>query len=64
MQGMRVAIGVGRKSAREDDVLSLGSASGSGVGSEGSQGGSWSGGSSPVRVGIEGDGRGGFGGRV
>ncbi|KOS44267.1 hypothetical protein ACN38_g4808 [Penicillium nordicum] len=63
VQGMRVAIGAGRKNAREDDVLSLGSASGSGVGSEGSLGGSWSGGSSPLRVGIEGDGRGGFGGR-
>ncbi|KAJ5955577.1 hypothetical protein N7501_009856 [Penicillium viridicatum] len=43
VQGMRVAIGVGRKAAREDDVLSLGSASGSGAGSDGSQGGSWSG---------------------
>ncbi|CRL27797.1 unnamed protein product [Penicillium camemberti] len=63
VQGMRVAIGAGRKPAREDDVLSLGSASGSGTGSDGSQGGSWSGGSSPVRVGIEGDSRGGFGGR-
>lgn len=64
VQGMRVAIGAGRKPAREDDVLSLGSASGSGTGSDSSQGGSWSGGSSPVRVGIEGDSRGGFGGRV
>ncbi|KAJ6128498.1 hypothetical protein N7471_009715 [Penicillium samsonianum] len=62
VQGMRVAIGAGRKPAREDDVLSLGSVSGSG--SDSSRGGSWSGGSSPVRVGIEGDGRGGFGGRV
>ncbi|KGO69661.1 hypothetical protein PITC_045210 [Penicillium italicum] len=57
VQGMRVAIGAGRKSAREDDVLSLGSASGSGSGSDCSRGGSWSGGSSPVRAGIEGDGR-------
>jgi hypothetical protein len=44
VQGMRVAIGVGRKPAREDDVLSLGSASGSGSGSDRSRGGSWSGG--------------------
>ena len=40
VQGIRVAIGVGRKPAREDDVLSLASTSGSGR----SRGGSWSGG--------------------
>ncbi|CAI7617958.1 unnamed protein product [Penicillium glandicola] len=48
VQGMRVAIGTGRKVSR-DDVFSF---SGSGSGSDGSQGGSWSGGSSPVRGGF------------
>ncbi|KAJ5959203.1 uncharacterized protein N7479_006353 [Penicillium vulpinum] len=63
VQGMRVAIGTGRKVTREDDALSMGSMSVNGSGSDSSHGGSWSGGSSPARAGMEGDGRGGFGGR-
>ncbi|KAJ5466965.1 hypothetical protein N7475_004717 [Penicillium sp. IBT 31633x] len=49
VQGMRAAIGTGRKMGSEDDALSLGS-----LGSRGgsSRGGSWSGGSSPERGGF------------
>ncbi|OQE46078.1 hypothetical protein PENCOP_c001G03624 [Penicillium coprophilum] len=64
VQGMRAAIGSGRKIAREDNMVSFGTGSKTASESDGSQGESWSGGSSPIRIGIEGDGRGGFGGRV